>query len=162
MLDGDQRLDAVLLQFQKYVPVKIQTSLIGRFLHAVGVNARPGDGHAEHLEAHLGKQGNVLFVVVVEIDSLMIRIVVTRQHGPVGSLRQGLEAHHLAGVAVLIDVGRIAGFRQGTGGLHVRSGKALAALVPAAFTLVGSGSTAPEEILRERHGDAPSFLVFRS
>ena len=162
MLDGDQRLDAVLLQFQKYVPVKIQTSLIGRFLHAVGVNARPGDGHAEHLEAHLGKQGNVLFVVVVEIDSLMIRIVVTRQHGPVGSLRQGLEAHHLAGVAVLIDVGRIAGFRQGTGGLHVRSGKALAALVPAAFTLVGSGSTAPEEILRERHGDAPSFLIFRS
>ena len=44
----------------------------------------------------------------------------------------------------------------------VLNGHALAALVPAAFTLVGSGSTAPEEILRERHGDAPSFLVFRS
>ena len=78
MLDGDQRLDAVLLQFQKYVPVKIQTSLIGRFLHAVGVNARPGDGHAEHLEPHLRKEGNVLLVVMVKINGFVVGVVVPR------------------------------------------------------------------------------------
>ena len=76
---GGQILDSLLvLAF-----LKDQAGLVGLGLIAVGDDAGPSQAHAEGLKAHLGKMGDVLLVVVIEIDAHMRRIVVpvvAREH----------------------------------------------------------------------------------
>ena len=79
--DGDQRLDAVPLQFVEDTVVEGQALLIGLGLVSAWEDARPGDGEAEDLEAHLGEQGDVLGVAVVEVDAFELEVVRGRGFG---------------------------------------------------------------------------------
>src|SRR5699024_9845728 len=102
---------------------------------AGGEDAGPVDGGAEHLEPHLGKEGDVLLVVVVEVDGLMAGIE------PVGM--DGLGHPFGGGVAA---VGAVVGHAF-----------ALAVHVPCALKLVGGAGAAPKEIITENaHGESPS------
>ena len=135
--DGDQRLDAVLLAAVKNAVVKFQALLVGLALHASGEDAGPVDGGAEGLEAHLRKQSNVLFVVVVEVDGFMTGVQ-----------------------AVRVDVGGHP-LRAGVGavGTHIRYAGAFAVHVPGTLELVGCTCTAPQEIIAENtHNLLFSFL----
>ncbi len=139
--DGHERLDAVGLAGAEDVLVEGEAGLVGGFLVAVGEDARPGDGHAEGLEAHLGEEGDVLLVVVIEVDAGLGGVVVAV-----------LEVEHLAlagndGEAVLAVRG------------HVDVGEAAAVHVVGALALVRGGRAAPEEAVGEALGgvchDAP-------
>ena len=134
--DGDQRLDAVLLAAVEHTVVELQTLLIGFRFPAVGEDAGPVDGGAEGLEAHLGKQGDVLFVVVVEINGFMAGVQTVR----------------------VDDGGHPLGHGVGAVGAHIGHAGALAVHIPCTLELVGSTGAAPQEIITENaHG---LFLLF--
>ena len=74
MADGNQRLDVVLLKLLENRTIEVETRLIRLLLDALGEDATPGDGHAEHLEAHLGKEGDVLLIAMIEVDAVVVGI----------------------------------------------------------------------------------------
>ena len=128
--EGDDRLDAVLVALVEEIVVELQAGFVGGRLVAVGEDAGPGDGGAEALEAHLGKEGDVLFVVVVKVDGVVVGVVLAGQHA----------------------VGDPAGVGVVAGGDHVHDAQALAALAVGALQLMGGHSAAPQEIFAEAHG----------
>ncbi|MPN15128.1 hypothetical protein SDC9_162457 [bioreactor metagenome] len=121
MADGDQRLDAVLFAAVKHAVVKGKAGFVWGVLGTGGENAGPVDRGAKHLKPHLGKQGNVLFVVVVKIDRF-----------PAGVTG--------AGPQLFSDP-----FRRGVAaaGAMVRHAVALAVHIPRALKLVCGAGAAP-------------------
>ena len=107
--------------------VEGEAGLVGLGVVAVGEDTAPRDGHAEHVEAHLGEQRNVLLVVMVEIDAVMV----------------GIEA---VGVDIDRDLARllVAAAQE-----VVVDGSAAAVHVPSALKLVGGGGATPIETLGE-------------
>ena len=120
--DGDQRLDAVLLELVEDPVVEGQPLLVGLGLVTEREDTAPGDGEAEDLEAHLRQQGDVLGVTVVEVDGLKLEVV---RSGGLGGRGQDAPGH------------------------DVLNGQALAVLVVGALDLVGSGGSAPQEAAGE-------------
>ena len=119
-----ERLDTVLAALLEHTAVKVDTGLIGLGLFARGKDATPVDGHAQTLEAHLAKKGDVFFVMMIEIDSFVAGIVLVLVH------RRGDHTRRVHGAA--LD--------------HVGHREALATLEVAALTLVGGKCAAPEEV----------------
>ena len=141
--DGHERLDAVRLALTEYVLVESQAGLVGLGLVAVGEDTGPGQAHAEGLKAHLGEEGDVLLVVVVEIDAGLRGIVIAV-----------LKVEHLA----LAGDHRIAlGAVRG----HVHVGQAAAVHVVGALALVGSRRAAPQEVITESHASILSYAACR-
>ena len=58
--------------------IECQPGFIRRLFIPIGEDAAPGDGKAEHAEAHFGKHGNILSIAVIEIDALQFQIVFGR------------------------------------------------------------------------------------
>ena len=129
--DGHQRFDAVAGALVEHRVIEGQAFLVGLLVVPVGEDAGPGDGHAEALESHLGHQGDVFLVMVVEVDSLM---------GGVDMVGVGGQHGHAAG-----------GHRKPVlaGGDDIVGAKSLAALLPGALALVGGGGAAPKKVLRK-------------
>ena len=125
--EGHERLDVVSAQAVENAVVEGETGLVGLGVVAVGEDTAPRDGHAEHVEAHLGEQRNVLLVVMVEIDAVMV----------------GIEA---VGVDIDRDLARllVAAAQE-----VVVDGSAAAVHVPSALKLVGGGGATPIETLGE-------------
>ena len=132
--DGHHRHDVVFFQLVQYLVVEGQARLVGLGLVPPGEDARPGNGEAEALEAHLSQQSDVLFIMVVEIHAVVAGVVVPGVHAVVD--------HPLyRGAAALV---------------HVVDGNALAALLPGTLKLVGGGGAAPQKV-RFQHRCLPSF-----
>ena len=127
MREGHERLDIVGTQAVENAVVEGEAGLIGLSVVAVGEDTAPRDGHAEHIEAHLGEQRDVLLVVMVEIDTVMI----------------GVEA---VGVDVDCNLTRllVAAAQE-----MVVDGRTAAVHVPSALKLVGGGGATPIETLGE-------------
>ena len=141
--DGHERLDAVRLALAEHVLVKGQAGLVGLGLVTVGEDTGPGQAHAEGLKAHLGKEGNVLLVVMVEIDAGLRGIVIAV-----------LEVEHLA----------LAGDHRVTLRAvrrHIHVGQAATVNVVRALALVGSRRAAPQEVITESHASILSHAVCR-
>lgn len=68
MAQGNERLDAVTVQGIDQLFVELQAGLVGLGILPGGEDAGPGDGEAIDFEAHLGKEGNVLFPAVVVVN----------------------------------------------------------------------------------------------
>ena len=142
MADGHQRLNAVFQALVNQALIKCQTSLAGNIIVAIRQDTGPGDGKTIDLESHLGKQGNIFFVMVVHINRFMGRI----------------------------GVGRIAGehFHLSSGYLHpiraerdyVYTAQAASALLIRTLALVGSRRAAPKEVVRKFTHRHSSKLFF--
>ena len=141
--NGHERLDTLCLTLAEHVLVKCQAVLVGLGLVTVGEDAGPRQAHAEGLKAHLGEEGDVLLVVVVEIDAGLRGIVIAV-----------LEVEHLA----LAGDHRIA---LGAMRRHVHVGQAAAIHVVGALALVGSRCAAPQEVFTESHASILSHAVCR-
>ncbi len=141
--DSHERLDAVRLALAEHILVEGQASLVGLGLVAVGEDAGPGQAHTEGLKAHLGKEGDVLLVMVIEIDAGLRRIVIAV-----------LEVEHLA----LAGDHRIA---LGAVRSHVHVGQTAAVHVVGALALVGSRRAAPQEVITESHASILSYAACR-
>ena len=125
--EGHERLDIVGTQAVENAVVEGEAGLIGLSVVAVGEDTAPGDGHAEHIEAHLGEQRDVFLVVMVEIDTVMI----------------GVEA-------VGVDVDRnLTRLLVAASQEVVVDGRTAAVHVPSALKLVGGGGATPIETLGE-------------
>ena len=120
--DGDQWLDAVLLELVEDPVVEGKSLLVGLGLVAEREDTAPGDGEAEDLETHLCEQGDVLGVAVVEVDRLELEV---------------------------IRCGSLGGRGHDAPGHDVLDGQALAVLVVGALDLVGGSGTAPQEAVGE-------------
>ena len=124
---GHERLDIVSTQAVENAVVEGEAGLVGLGVVAVGEDAAPGDGHAEHVEAHLGEQRDVLLVVVVEVDAIMV----------------GIEA-------IGVDVDRnLTRLLVAAAQEVVVDGRTAAVHVPSALKLVGGGGATPIETLGE-------------
>ena len=139
---GDQRLDAQTAHLGEKVLIELQAFLVGFGLLAGGEDPGPGDGDPQHGKAHLGKEGEVLLVVMVEVDTPAFGV------GRVAGVRHGggdlVVAHGVVGRVVLhVGVGLIGG--------HIGHAGTLAVHIPSAFGLVGGQSAAPEKSLGETH-----------
>ena len=69
MGQGDQRLNAVLVQLVEHCIVELQTLFVGDGIITVGEDAAPGDGEANAVDAELLAQLQVDGVLVVEVRS---------------------------------------------------------------------------------------------
>ena len=126
---GHEWLDIVSAQAVEDAVVEGEAGLVGLGVVTAGEDAAPRDGHAEHVEAHLGEQRDVLLVVMVEIDAVMI----------------GVEA-------VRVDVDRnLARFLVAAAQEVVVDRRTAAVHVPSALKLIGGGSATPIETLGESH-----------
>ena len=139
--DGHERLDAVRLALAEYVLVEGQAGLVGLGLVTVGEDAGPRQAHAEGLKAHLGKEGDVFLVVVVEIDASLRGIVIAV-----------LEFEHFT----LTGDHRVA---LGAVRSHIHVGQAAAVHVVGALALVSSRRAAPQEVITESHASILSYAV---
>ena len=101
--DGDHRLDAVRQQLIDHLLVEGEALLVGLVLLARGEDARPAGREAEHAEAHLGHEGDVLAPTVVEVDRAVAGIVLVVEHREDRALGQGLLPMALAALAVGVD-----------------------------------------------------------
>ena len=127
--DGDKRFDPGSVQFIKHRIIKSQTLFIGLLLSAGGEDAAPADGHPVDLIAHLFHQGDIFLIVVIEITGLVVGVI----------------------QVIFQFAGDLAGRGVGAVGHVVSHTGTAAALVPAAFKLVGCGSAAPQKICRKTH-----------
>ena len=143
MRDGHERLDAVRLALAEYVLVEGQAGLVGLGLVTVGEDAGPSQAHTEGLKAHLGKESNVLLLVVIEIDAGLRGIVIAV-----------LEVEHFT----LAGDHRIA---LGAVRSHVHVGKAAAVHVIGALALVGSRRAAPQKVFTKSHASILSYAACR-
>ena len=139
--DGHERLDAVLLALAEHIFIESQAGLVGLSLVTVGEDAGPCQAHAEGLKAHLGEEGDVLLVVMVEIDAGLRGIVVAI-----------LEVEHLT----LAGDHRVAlsAVRR-----HVHVSQAATVHVVGTLALVGSRRAAPQEVFTESHTSILSHAV---
>ena len=119
--DRDKRLDAVLFTAVEHPVIEGKACLVGLGVLAGREDARPVDGSAEGLEPHLGKEGDVLLVMVVEVDGLMTGIELVRLDGGGKQFRAGV----------------------GTVGTHIRDAGTFAVHIPGALKLVGGTGAAP-------------------
>ena len=127
MRQGHERLDIVGAQAVEDAVVEGEAGLVGLGVVAVGEDAAPRDGHAEHVEAHLGEQRDILLVVMVEVDTVMI----------------GVEA-------VGVDVDRnLARLLVAATQEVVVDRRTAAVNVPSALKLIGGRGAAPIETLGE-------------
>ena len=133
MIDRDQRFDAVLPAFFKQGTVERDALFIRDIIIPIRQDARPGNRKTVYLEAHLRKERNILFVVMVHIDRFMRGInmfTVTFQH-------LHLSARHCHAV------------RSKRNNIH--GGKTSSVRIIAAFALICGCRTAPQKILRKCH-----------
>ena len=123
--DSHKRLDAMGEQAVEDAIVKSQARLVGLLLHPRGKDARPGDGHAEGLESHLGHKGDIALVGMVEVDALVVGVVLARRE-------RGVDHARRADVAA---------------GHHVGNRGTFAVNVPSALKLVGGRSATPQKTI---------------
>ena len=124
VVQSDHRLDAIFVQLVKDIIVELQPCLVGFRVVPVGEDPGPCDGHPVALEAHLGKEFDVLLVVVIEVDGLVAGVVT-------------------AGVDAIVDLPL---FALGAAHFDVGHAQALAAGVVSAFALVGGRRAAPQKV----------------
>ena len=136
---GDERLDAMSQHLVDHRLVEVQARLVGLSLVAVGEDAAPAERGAEGLEPHLGKEGYVLLVVVIEVDGVARRKVMRR----VIERKLQCSGHHRKAI--------------GTRGNQVAIFDATASLLPAALRLGCRNRSAPKEPVRKRHGTTSSI-----
>ena len=129
--DGDQRLDAVFMALVKNAVVEGQPRLVGLGVVAVGQDAGPRNGQPEALEAHLCKQGDILFIMVIQVDGLVA-----------GVEMRSIAVQHL-------HIARCHRKTVRTKGGHIHRSQTLAVCLPCALALVGGGSAAPQKALGE-------------
>ena len=148
MAQRDQRLNAVLVHLGKEVAVELQALLVGLGFLASGEDPGPCDGDAQHGKAHLGKQGKIFFIMMIEVDAAALGIIGIIRVGHGGS--NVCVVHGNMGLVILhVRIGLIGG--------NVRHAGALAVHIPCAFYLVRSNSAAPEKTFGETHFTASSF-----
>ena len=73
--DGSEHLDAMGVAGIKQIHIKLQTCLVGLRIIAIGEDACPADGGAQHLDAQLCKQFQIFLPAVIKIDTMTERIM---------------------------------------------------------------------------------------
>ena len=132
--ERDQRLDALGQAVVEDLVVEGETRLVGLLLQARRADAGPVHGGAEHVEAHLGKEVDVLLVVMVKVDGLMARVELV---GPDVDGDPLLLVEHATDAVVNHAV-------------------ALAVHVPGALELVGRARATPQKVVPQHsHGLFP-------
>ena len=66
--DRDERLDAVFPALVEEIVVELQPRLVRLRIVPVRIDAAPRNRRAEHLEPHLGKEGDILPIPMVKVD----------------------------------------------------------------------------------------------
>ena len=144
----DQRLDAVLVHLSEQVAVELQALFVRLGFLAGGEDASPCNGNAQHGKAHLGKQLQVFFVMMVEVDAAALGIIGIIRVGHGGS--NVCVVHGNMGLVILhVGVGLVGG--------NIGHAGAFAIHVPCALYLVRGNSAAPEKAFGETHLFASSF-----
>ena len=73
--DRDERLDAVFPALVEEIIVELQPCLVRLRIIPVRIDAAPRNRRAEHLEPHLGKEGNIFPIPMVEVNRRELQIV---------------------------------------------------------------------------------------
>ena len=120
----NHRFDAVLQALVEQIVIEFQTGFVRLKLVTFREDTRPGDGGTEAFEPHLGKEFDVFFIAVIEIDGFMVRVIFPLKHA----------------------VGDFARYAVRTRRHHIGNANALAALFPAALKLMRRNGTTPQKI----------------
>ena len=75
MMDSDERSHVVLLKLGENVVVELEACFVGGIFVSSGENPAPPDGEPVDVAAHFCHEGNIFFVVVVEIDCFVAGII---------------------------------------------------------------------------------------
>ena len=148
MGNGDERLDALRVQFIEHRIIKCQTCFVGCFFIAQREDAAPVDAHTKALEAHFPHKRNILFVMVVKVAGTVGGVIMIFKTSKLCLFRFIERKHHLfVHTAIRHLVSNIAHFGTGTASAAIVTAHALTLGIPAALKLIGGSGTTPEEIL---------------
>ena len=140
MAQRHEWLDAVLAALVHHAIVKRKASLVGLTFESRWEDARPVYRETKDPEPHLGEQGDVLFVVMVEIYTIVT----------------GIE---LAGVELGRDLTRVV--MVAVGG-HIHAARTLAVYIPGSLELIGGSRAAPKKVFRKNTHCRPLFYRKRA
>lgn len=140
MTQRHERFDAVLMALVHHAIVKRKASRVGLIFESRWEDARPVHRETKDLESHLGEQGDVLFVVMVEIDTIVT----------------GIE---LVGVELGRDLARVV--MVAVSG-HIHATRTLAVYVPGSLELIGSSRAAPKKVFWKNTHGRPLFYRKRA
>ena len=140
--DGGKHLDALGVAGVEEVHVEAQSLLVGRLVVAVGVDAGPADGGAQHLDPQLGEEVQILPPAVVEVDAPAEGVVLQIAGGQGRVKLFAVHAAVLLQGPLLFAPGRVKV-------AQILGIQPLAALVVGALGLGGRHGAAPQKILRE-------------
>ena len=140
MTQCHERLDAVLMALVHHAIVKREASVVGLIFESRWEDARPVHRETKDLESHLGEQGDVFFVVMVEIDTIVT----------------GIE---LVGVELGRDLARVVMVAISS---HIHATRTLAVYVPGSLELIGSSRAAPKKVFRKNTHGRPLFYRKRA
>ena len=130
--DRDEWLDAVFPALVEEIVVELQPRLVRLRIVPVRIDAAPRNRRAQHLKPHLGKEGDILPIPMVEVNRRELQIV----------------------------RGRLLGRRPHDAVRHdVLNIKSLAVRMVRALTLICGDRPAPEEILWKCHSVLLSHIT---
>ena len=137
MAQRDKRLDVVLPKLIEQVIIEFESFFIRLCLVASGENSGPGNRGTESFEAHLGKQGNVFFIVVIKISRFVVRIILSRKNAVCDPARlvRSADSH------------------------DIRNRNSFSAYIISAFNLMSGSSSAPHKIFS--HSTLPRVMVVK-
>ena len=163
VMDGDERLHAVLFQLVDEIQIELQAFFVGLLLFAGGEDAAPADGETVHIVAHAGHQLHIFLHVVVAVHSVVAGIVAVRVDVRLCTFREALgckkTAACLGKAAVCQQQGVAARVLHRAVGLKIVGGKAASALLPAALVLEVGRSTAPQKSIGYSHMRLLFFVI---
>ena len=73
-----QRLNAILVTLIHNIVIELKAKLVRSLFKACWINSGPVDREPKYLESHLDEKGNVFFVMMEEIDTIVARIILIR------------------------------------------------------------------------------------
>ena len=139
MADRDQRFDAIFTAFLEHAAVEGKTRFVGDSIISIGEDTGPRNGHPVAFEAHLCKQSDVLFIMVVQVNGFMGRVAV---------LCVAFQHLHLT------SCDRSAVRAKGN---NIHTGQSTAIHIVRTLALVCSGSSAPQKAFGHFHGCILTF-----
>ena len=138
--DCYQRLDAMRPAAVKHAVIKGQPGLVRLLFHAGRINSGPVDTGPEYPKAHLRQKGDVLLIMMIEINRFMAGIKAVRMNMIGNPFRRGMAAV----------------------GAHIRHARSLAVDIPRTLKLVCCTGAAPQEIFRKSSALHFRLLSFHS
>ena len=139
MADGNQGFYPIFSQLQENILIELQALFVWFCLISIRKNAGPADRHSEYFKSHFAHQTNILFIMMIKINTGQCRIIPSIFKGKIGYLPK----HIGKSVCSL--------------GNYIHAGQSPSTFPVSSFYLVRCSGATPQKCVRKSVHAAASF-----